>query len=58
MAKDRQYYSPLEEKINIYSHAMGLFLSVIALVLLVLRASLYGNVWHIVSFLVSAGAWR
>jgi hemolysin III len=50
MAKDRQHYSPLEEKINIYSHALGLFLSVIALVLLVLRASMYGNVWHVVSF--------
>ena len=43
-------YSPLEEKINIFSHLAGLVFSVIALVLLVVRASLHGNVWHIVSF--------
>lgn len=45
-----QFYPPLEEKINIYSHSIGLLLSVIALVLLVTRASLYGDAWHIVSF--------
>jgi len=44
------FYPPLEEKFNIYSHAFGLLISLIALVLLVVRASLYGNVWHIVSF--------
>jgi len=44
------YYPPLEEKLNIFSHALGLLLSVAALVLLVVRASLYGTVWHIVSF--------
>ena len=43
-------YSPLEEKINISSHFAGLVFSVIALVLLVVRASVHGNVWHIVSF--------
>lgn len=45
-----KYYSPLEEKINIYSHATGLIFSIAALALLVVRASLYGNAWHIVSF--------
>jgi hemolysin III len=45
-----QFYPPLEEKINIYSHALGLILSIIALVLLVTRASLYGDAWHVVSF--------
>ena len=44
------YYPPLEEKINIWSHLAGLGLSIVALVLLVVRASLYGNAWHIVSF--------
>ncbi len=44
-----QHYSALEEKTNIISHAIGLFLSVVALVLLVIRAGLYGNGWHIVS---------
>jgi hemolysin III len=43
-------YPPLEEKINIGSHAFGLILSITALVFLVLRASFHGNVWHIVSF--------
>jgi len=45
-----KYYPPLEEKINIISHAIGLILSIVALVLLVTYAILYGDVWHIVSF--------
>ena len=45
-----KYYSPIEEKSNIISHATGLILSIVALVLLVTRANLYGDVWHIVSF--------
>lgn len=44
------FYPPLEEKINISSHALGLLLSIAALVLLVARASEYGNGWHLVSF--------
>lgn len=44
------YYSPLEEGINIASHAIGLLLSVVAMTLLVVHASLHGDVWHIVSF--------
>jgi len=44
------YYSPLEENINIISHAIGFILSSVALVLLVRHASLDGDVWHIVSF--------
>lgn len=44
-----KHYSPLEEKINIGSHALGLFLSLAATVLMVLRASQHGNAWHIVS---------
>ena len=43
-------YSPLEEKINIISHAIGFILSIVALVLLVRHATLHGDVWHIVSF--------
>jgi hemolysin III len=42
-------YSPIEEKINIGSHAAGLLLSIVAVVLLVMRASHYGDAWHIVS---------
>lgn len=45
-----KFYPPIEEKINITSHAIGILLSVIALVLLVVHASRDGNAWHIVSF--------
>jgi hemolysin III len=48
--KETKYYSPIEEKINIISHAAGFILSIVALVFLVTRASLQGDVWHIVSF--------
>ncbi len=43
-----KHYSPLEEKINIVSHAIGFFLGIVALVLMVVKASLHGNAWHIV----------
>jgi len=43
-------YSPLEEKINIISHAIGFILSIVALVLLIRHANLDGNRWHMVSF--------
>jgi hemolysin III len=42
-------YNPQEEQANIISHAIGLVLSLVALVFLVVRAGLYGNAWHIVS---------
>jgi hemolysin III len=43
-------YSPVEEKMNIISHATGLVLSIVALVFLVTRAVQYSDAWHIVSF--------
>jgi hemolysin III len=49
MNAETKFYSPLEERINILSHAVGLLLSMVATVLLVTRASSYGNAWHIVS---------
>ena len=45
-----KFYSPLEERINVLSHALGLVLSVFALVLLVTYASRYGSVLHVLSF--------
>jgi len=45
-----KFYSPTEEKINIVSHTAGLVLSLVALVLLLIHASLHGNVLHLVSF--------
>ena len=51
MEKDKiKYYDPKEEKLNVISHFIGLLLSVVALVLLVVKASLFGNALHIVSF--------
>ena len=52
MAKstEAKYYSPVEERINVVSHAVGFIASIAALVLLVVRASLHGNAWYIVSF--------
>ena len=45
-------YPPLEEKINVISHAIGLLLSVLALILLIVYSSTYGNAWHIVSAII------
>ncbi len=45
-----KFYSPLEEKLNIYSHAVGFLLSMLALVLLVKHALNDGDIWHIFSF--------
>jgi len=44
------YYDPKEEKFNVISHAIGLVLSIIALILLVVYSAKYGSTWHIVSF--------
>jgi len=44
------YYDPKEEKLNVISHALGLVLSIAALVLLVVYSSIYGSAKHIVSF--------
>lgn len=48
--KNITVYNTKEENLNVISHAIGLVLSVIALVLLVFYSSKYGNVKHIVSF--------
>ncbi len=48
--KNVKYYDKKEEKLNVLSHGIGLVLSIIALVLLVVYASLEGSPWHIVSF--------
>ena len=48
--KNITYYDKKEEKLNVISHAIGLVLSIVALVLLLVKSSSYGNVWHITSF--------
>jgi hemolysin III len=45
-------YSDTEEKINVYSHALGIFLSIAALVFSLIKAVSHGDVWHIVSFTI------
>lgn len=44
------FYPPLEEKLNIITHAFGFILSIIGLVLLILKANVYGEARHLVSF--------
>ena len=44
------FYETKEEKLNVISHGIGLLLSIAALTLLVVYASIYGSTWHIVSF--------
>ena len=50
--EDIKHYSPIEEKINISSHALGFLLSIVAFALLVNHANMYGDVLHVVSFSV------
>jgi hemolysin III len=45
-----QFYSSTEEKLNIWSHAFGIFLSIIALVLLIIKAVQQDNIWMMISF--------
>ncbi|KAA3640441.1 MAG: hemolysin III family protein [Proteobacteria bacterium] len=51
-----KFYPRGEELLNIASHAFGLLLSCVGLVLLVLRALSAGTVWHVVSFAVFGGS--
>ena len=46
------YYDLSEEKVNIITHAIGLLLSITALVLLIIHASSNGSARHIVSFTI------
>lgn len=50
--KHLTYYSKTEEKLNVITHAIGLILSIIALVLLIIHARTYGSTRHIVSFTI------
>ena len=52
MAVNARYYSRNEELINVISHGIGFLLSIAALSILVVFASLNGNAWHIVSFAI------
>jgi len=52
MKNTATYYNSLEEKINIITHAFGMFASLIALILLVDKSNSTGNIWHVLSFTV------
>lgn len=53
---DPKYYDPLEERWNIISHGFGFLLSIIAAVILIVKASQIGDVNHIVSFSIFGGS--
>ena len=44
------FYDPLEEKLNVISHGFGLFLSVIALILLIYYSITAGTTLHVITF--------
>ena len=50
--KHLTYYNSTEEKLNVITHAIGLVLSIVALVLLIVHASYQGSARHIVSFTI------
>ncbi len=56
LTKQATYYPYFEEKLNIISHGLGFLLSIVASVLLVVYASIDGNVWHIVSYSIYGGS--
>ena len=43
-------YSKLEEQLNVWSHFVGLILSIVALILLIFRAISLESIWAIISF--------
>jgi len=47
-----KFYSPAEERLNVLSHALGLLLSVVGLVLLIVKAASLGTPLHVVSFAI------
>lgn len=52
MKIDARHYRKSEEILNVVTHGLGFLLSIAALTILVVYASLRGNAWHIVSFTI------
>ena len=50
--KKPKYYPAAEERLNIISHGLGFVLSVVALVMLILKAQKLGESRHLVSFII------
>lgn len=49
---DKFYFSPLEEKINIITHGLGIPLSIVALIFLIINASINGDTLDLISFII------
>jgi hemolysin III len=47
--KKIKVYSPLEERLNILSHGLGFLLAIPASILLIVKASIHGDPWQIIS---------
>lgn len=52
MKIDARHYRKTEEILNVVTHGLGFLLSIAALSILVVYASIRGNAWHIVSFTI------
>lgn len=50
MKPNARQYPKIEESLNVITHGLGFLLSIAALVILVVFASIRGTAWHIVSF--------
>ena len=46
---ETKYYPPVEEKINVISHAFGFVLSLVGLILLIIKTSQHEDVLHLIS---------
>jgi hemolysin III len=51
-ASKNKTYSPIEERINIYSHALGFVVSFIGLIFLMRKAYLNGETKHLISYVI------
>ena len=52
MSSAAKYYSPLEEKINVISHALGLLASIVGLILLIEHAVAFEGILPLFSFVL------
>ncbi len=50
MTYQPRYYSLIEERLNVWSHGVGIILSIAATVALLRSALLYGTAWHLVAY--------
>jgi hemolysin III len=52
MAYLPKHYAPSEERLNVWSHGIGLILSIVATIALLRSALLFGTVWHLVAYTI------